>query len=68
MKLNRIVSAALKRAFVAEKSIQKMAKEDFIMLNLVVIEDLLYMEELFSTAIQYPNMGITALKDRIAKC
>ncbi|XP_040005122.1 anterior gradient 1 [Xiphias gladius] len=28
-------SQALKRAFVAEKSIQKMAKEDFIMLNLV---------------------------------
>ncbi|KAG7235133.1 hypothetical protein INR49_025238 [Caranx melampygus] len=28
-------SQALKKAFVAEKSIQKMAKEDFIMLNLV---------------------------------
>lgn len=35
-KLNRVISTALKKAFVAQKSIQKMAKEDFIMLNLVV--------------------------------
>lgn len=28
-------STALKKAFVADKSIQKMAKQDFIMLNLV---------------------------------
>lgn len=35
-KLNRIISTALKKAFVAEKSIQKMAKQDFIMVNLLV--------------------------------
>lgn len=40
LKLNRIVSTALKKAFVADKSIQKMAKEDFIMLNLMVNKDL----------------------------
>lgn len=48
VKLNRFLSAALKKAFVAKKPIQKMAKEDFIMVNLVVIKDLLYMEKLFS--------------------
>ncbi|AWP12826.1 Anterior gradient protein 3 -like [Scophthalmus maximus] len=35
VKLNRFLSAALKKAFVAKKPIQKMAKEDFIMVNLV---------------------------------
>lgn len=34
--LNSIVSTALKKAFVADKIIQQMAKQDFIMLNLVV--------------------------------
>lgn len=39
LKLNSIISTALKKVFVADKSIQKMAKEDFIMLNLMVNKD-----------------------------
>lgn len=34
--LSRIVPTALKKAFAADKSIQKMAGRDFIMLNLLV--------------------------------
>lgn len=54
MKQHLIISAALKKAFVAEKSIQKMAKEDFVMLNLVVIKDLLHMKKLSRTEYQTP--------------
>lgn len=45
MKLTWCISTALKKAFVANKAIQKMAKEDFIMLNLVVNTDLIYMKK-----------------------
>lgn len=36
VKLENIPFTALKKAFVAQKDIQKMAKQDFIMVNLVV--------------------------------
>lgn len=54
MKQHFIISAALKKAFVAQKSIQKMAKEDFVMLNLVVIKDLLHLKKLSRTEYQTP--------------
>lgn len=43
--LNQSISTDLKKAFVADKTIQKMAKEDFIMLNVVVIKDMLHMQK-----------------------
>lgn len=36
MKLESISFTALKKAFVTQKDIQEMAKQDFIMVNLVV--------------------------------
>lgn len=54
MMLNWIISTALKKAFSAEKSIQKMAKEDFIMLNLVVSEHpWIYQHECDIKAVQW---------------
>lgn len=45
--LNQSISTDLKKAFVADKTIQKMAKEDFIMLNVVVIKDMLHMQKIY---------------------
>lgn len=58
MKLNIIVSTALKKAFAAEKSIQKMAQQDFIMLNVVVIKHPSYVKKP-SVIIQCANIEIT---------
>lgn len=45
--LNQSISTDLKKAFVVDKTIQKMAKEDFIMLNVVVIKDMLHMQKIY---------------------
>lgn len=45
--LNQSILTDLKKAFVADKTIQKMAKEDFIMLNVVVIKDMLHMQKIY---------------------
>lgn len=45
--LNQSISTDLKKAFAADKTIQKMAKEDFIMLNVVVIKDMLHMQKIY---------------------
>lgn len=51
--LNQSISTDLKKAFVADKTIQKMAKEDFIMLNVVVIKDMLHMQKKYIYIYKY---------------